>query len=169
LRFHLILFQLYRWIFTCPVFVGKRCLLLLNYLSTLAENQLAVHVWVHCQTPFFSIDTILMSILSCLDISVLWSLEIRQNELSIFSFQKGFSYFRFFVFPYEFWVQFANFLSFIILYDKVYINSIFIFKTHLLSYDSCHVIHLLKVYGSFFQYFTELCKNYHNFLFYLLL
>ena len=134
--YHLILFQLYRWIFTCPVFVGKRCLLLLNYLNTLAENQLAVYVWVRCQTLFFSIDTIPMSILSCLDISVLWSLEIRQNELSILVFQRVLVTLDSLHFHMNFGFSLQNFLSFIILYDKVYINSIFIFKTHLLSYDS---------------------------------
>ena len=134
--YHLILFQLYRWIFTCPVFVGKRCLLLLNYLNTLAENQLAVYVWVRCQTLFFSIDTIPMSFLSCLDISVLWSLEIRQNELSILVFQRVLVTLDSLHFHMNFGFSLQNFLSFIILYDKVYINSIFIFKTHLLSYDS---------------------------------
>ena len=133
--YHLILFQLYRWIFTCPVFVGKRCLLLLNYLNTLAENQLAVYVWVRCQTLFFSIDTIPMSFLSCLDISVLWSLEIRQNELSILVFQRVLVTLDSLHFHMNFGFSLQNFLSFIILYDKVYINSIFIFKTHLLSYD----------------------------------
>ena len=45
----------------------KKCLLLLNYLNTFAESQLAMYVWVCYRTLFFS-DTILMSILSCLDI-----------------------------------------------------------------------------------------------------
>ena len=66
-RLRFCLFQLYRWLFTCPVFVGKKCLLLLNYLNTFAESQLAKYVWVCYWTLFFS-DTILMSIPSCLDI-----------------------------------------------------------------------------------------------------
>lgn len=104
------LFQLYRWLFTCPVFVEKSV-----YCFWITSTPLLKVSWpCMCGSVTrlcFSLIPSLCQSSVVLIFKFYRSLEIRQNELSIFSFQNGFSYFSFFAFPYEFWVQFANSLK----------------------------------------------------------